>query len=212
MIETLDLSVKPAEAALKNRIRDSDTLMTVVTEDTIVAATEGRIYFLDFDLNFKDAWAAADFLPLGISLDEHNYVYLQVRVGTAVRLWKIDNNAGLLWDIPVPSESAVIFQPPVVAYDHTVYLLSARQVLAIGEDGKVLWKRAGAGPIRGGLVTADNRLLITEGSMVTVFDRAGNREVVYDFGDTLTTPPALTPDGVIYAASRSSLYAIRLSR
>jgi hypothetical protein len=209
MVEVIDLTRAPRPGTLIARMRDPGVLISVVTADRVVLATEGRVYFLDLELNFTDAWAG-DFEPMGLSLDELDNVYLQAKVGASVQLWKLDGNGGRVWSVAVPAAAALIVQPPLIGYDHRVYLVSMRAIVALDESGRTMWSYSAATPLRGALVTPDGRLLASEGRQLVAFDGAGRRVVIAEADDALTTPPALAPGGMLFAATRTQLMAWRL--
>jgi outer membrane protein assembly factor BamB len=109
----------------------------------------------------------------------------------------------------LPVEIADAAAPPIVGYDHKVYLAGAGAVGAFDETGKPLWLKKTPGRVVGALVSTDDKLLVAAGSELATYDAAGNRSVVYSLsGASITTPPALGNDGRIYFASVDTLYCI----
>lgn len=211
MIETIDLNYEgKGPASLEDLVRQTAIVFPAITGDRIVLAMRDRIYFLDFDLKFQDAWAG-DFQPLGVSLDEAGAVYLLAGRGTSVSLWKLAPPAERAWEIPLPPELVRPIQPPIVGYDHTVYLVAAQQIMAVSPAGRVLWRKPAAS-VSGAFVTPDDRLVVAEGSQLVAWTPAGERQPIFDCGEALVTPPIMTADGRIYAASRANLFCIRLPR
>lgn len=210
MIELIDLAHPDGPYAMKV-LRKAAPMQVALHGDRVFIAASNRVFVLGLDLQFLEAWAA-EFKPLAISLDEGPNVYLLVHTGGKVSLWKVTPKAERAWETPVSLESGMLLQPPIVGYDHTVYLVNARQITAISPTGQVLWQREGAGGIRGGFVTADDRLVTTEGSQIAAWNRAGERQLIHDCGDALVTPPILSAEGCLYVASGSHLYAVQLPR
>lgn len=196
---------------VKDVIWATNVLLSALHGNDLVLATRDRIYFLNLELQFQRAWSGS-FLPLGLSLDEGGRAYLIVRAEGRVSLWGLSAEGQRLWSVPVPPECVYVIQPPIVGYDHTVYVVSAQQILAVAPDGKVRWQRAGKGRISGAVAAANDLLVASEGTQVAAWDLEGERRVLHDFNDELATPPVLAPDGLLYAASRSYLYAVQLPR
>jgi hypothetical protein len=70
-------------------------------------------------------------------------------------------------------------------------------------------------PIRkafgGATVTADDKLLVSDGPELIVFGADGVSRVLHDFAQqSLKTPPILTPQGRILVASDETLFCLRV--
>ncbi len=212
MIEVVDLGGAPGSPAahplvLRNLMCETSQLMTALGGDFMAAAAKNCVYILNFDLKFLKA-LAGDFAPLAISLDERGQIYLMVQSGGKVALWLLTQAAERLWTFSVPPECVRLLIPPVIGYDHSVYLVSEGAIVSLGPDGKLRWQRSTAGHCAGAIVTADDRLVTSEGSQLAAWDAEGKRQVLFDCGEKLATPPVLTPAGDLIVASDAHMFCI----
>lgn len=210
MIEVIDVA-HPEGPYPTHALHKAGPMQTALRGDTVYIASLNRVFLLDLELKFRQAWAG-EFKPIAISVDEAQNVYLLVLAGGKAALWKLTPKAERAWTVPVSLVSGMIIQPPIVGYDHSVYLVTPRQLMAFSAEGQPLWTRDGAGTIRGAFVTSDDRLVTAEGSQIAAWNLKGERQVVFDCGDSLVTPPILTPGGTIYAASPNRLYCVRVGK
>jgi hypothetical protein len=124
-------------------------------------------------------------------------------------LWIVGRTGARVARPPLPAGLDVL-APPIVGYDHMVYLLGAQRIVAVSPAGAVLWDRALDGVAAGAVVTADRKLLVTTGAALDVYDAQGRRERLFTAeGDVLVTPAAATPDGDLVVAGRRFLYRLR---
>jgi hypothetical protein len=98
--------------------------------------------------------------------------------------------------------------PPVIGFDHTVYLLAGQHLLAVAPDGKLEWSKQTSGPLIGAVATQD-KLLVAEGNTLSAWTRNGERTVLYTAPEMFNSSPILTDSGDLLVASRSQLYCLR---
>jgi hypothetical protein len=177
--------------------------------DTIVAAAPGRIWIVDWDLNIRKT-LEGDFNPLALTLDEAGRLYIVTRKNDRLALWLLTPEGDRLFAFELPSGTPDLTVPPVVGYDHRVYLIAGRQILAVGADGRLEWTKPATAAVGGAVVTASGELLLTEGDSIASWDAQGQRTVLFSSGgDAFKTPPILTVNGRLLAASATRLYNLR---
>lgn len=199
-------------SSFKTRVsymRKSRRLLASCVEDTLFCATDNAVYLADLDGHLKKAFTGT-FVPLALSSDEGKRIYMIVLDQAGGRaLWVVTESGEQVSESPLPNlpESEVI--PPLVGYDHRIFVILEGQILALNLKGESLWHARPAGPIAGALVTADGQLLAAEGSYLMAYDRAGERRLLQAFeGDTLRTQPLLTKQGYLLVATGEKLYCL----
>jgi hypothetical protein len=150
-----------------------------------------------------------NFEPLSLSLDEASGTYLIVRENDHLALWRLNEEGERFFSYALAPGTQTGFIPPVVGYDHRVYLLTTEHVIALGPAGETLWKRTVVGKAGGAAVTVDGHLLLTAGPQLSAYDAEGRRAILANFGeDLLSTPPGLTEKGDLLVASNRYLYCL----
>ena len=194
--------------------RESPLLLAALHEESVVMASKDRIFVADWHLEVSTTLEEA-FIPLSMSLDEAGRIYLVVlqRKDDAPErraLWVIDREGNRLLDVTLPAAASDAYAPPIVGYDHRAYLFQGDRVLSISPDGGLRERVNAGGPVAGGLATSDGGLLVAAGGILSVFDSAGERRVLYVLDDDQwVTPPALTSEGRLLIASERYLYCLR---
>jgi hypothetical protein len=179
-----------------------------VSGDTIVAATPGHILVLDWDLGVRLV-LDSQFPPVLMSLDEAARIYLVVRLEKTWGFRLVNTSGESLYMFEAPPGMAEPTIPPIVAYDHSAYLICGQQILAFGPDGKLNWNRAAVKTIAGAFVAPDGRLVATEGDSIVAWTPLGERIVLFAAGGVqFRTPPILASSGELLAASASGLYCV----
>ncbi|MEP6904232.1 MAG: hypothetical protein ABJA66_21110, partial [Actinomycetota bacterium] len=80
-------------------------------------------------------------------------------------------------------------------------------------SGLCLWEYQTDNPIAGAVVTAENQLLMSDGSELGVFEANGHYRTLYKFKDeSLQTPPTLTSRGELVVATDKKLYCLAIRR
>lgn len=184
---------------------ESSKVTMALHAGTLAFAVPDRIYLVDLNLKVGAALEES-FEPVVLSLDEAGRVYLIAKRGEQLSLWVITPQGQRVLAYDLPPEFGIPSVPPIVGYDHRIYLTGAGRTLAINPDGKLAWEQPMSGPAA---VTADDQLLVASGSVLVAFDGRGNRRVIRDFqGDVLKTPPITASDGDILVASAQRLYRL----
>ena len=187
-------------------IRDSTTLLAARHRDTLLLATDGAIVATDPNLE-ATSLLEAEFVPVALSLDEARRIHLMVYRERGYRLWVIAPDGRRQVDVEVPPSVAEAAVPPVVGYDHRIYLIGLDRIIALNPDGTGAWQHAGAG-VAGAVVTADGSLLAARESAVVAYDREGEGRTLLSFsGEGVRTQPVLTSDGRLLVATERHLYA-----
>lgn len=186
----------------------SPDLIAAATANSIAAAVPDCIFLAGWDMTVRLALAGT-FDPVLMSLDEAGRIYLVVRSGQRFALWLISPEGERLYAADLPESVPQPSGPPIVAWDHTAYLLAGSQVIAVAPDGKLNWLKAASGHLAGGILTADGQLLLVEGDSITAWDHLGQRRVVHAFpGEKLASPPVLASNGDLLVASQNSLFCL----
>jgi hypothetical protein len=219
LFEVLDLGKNPhanemgtlaTGKAIGLMLIHSPATLAGASGDSILAAAPGHLYRIGWNLDLKEAWEA-DFEPQAISTDEAGRIYMTVSAGKRSELWLVTPNGERLYSFLVPDSAQVLKVPPIVGYDHTAYLLAGQHIYAVGSDGKLLWAKAARRTLVGAIVTANDRLLVTEGSEIVAYDEKGQREILIQLPEEpFVTPPVLTADGGIFAATARALYSFEV--
>ncbi len=184
-------------------------VLAALHDRTLVLATAGRVYLLDWDLKVRTL-LTDDFEPLAMSLDEAGRMYLIVRTPTDHALWVVTQEGERVMTYHgLPAVEHDAYAPPVVDCDHRVYVIGGELLTAIDPDGRAAWQRRMTGVVAGAVVTAAGQLLVSEGAVLGAYDGRGEQRVLYAVpGDTLRTPPALTEQGALLVASSKYLYCL----
>ena len=191
-------------------ILETTVLVVAGSGDRLVVAVPDHLYTVDGDLKIVSAYEGR-FFPIAISLDEAGRTYLAVRTETGNALWIISPEGKRLQSIDLPPDITTLDAPPVIGYDHKVYLQGAGRILAFGADGAALWEYRPAVKPGGMMATPDNRLLVSAGSDLCVFNEDGGCMVIETFEEErLATAPIITGNGDILVATEENLYALMI--
>jgi hypothetical protein len=212
LVEVIDLGASPKAddlgflsnaSALGTLLIPVPRLVAASSPDLIVAATHDWVYLINWDLQVQ-AGLEGSFDPQAISLDESGRIYLLAERGGVQSLLLLKSGGERLYSLDLPPASARPLAPPIVGFDHTVYVLSGSRIFAVDAVGHQKWTKSAAS-ITGAVITADNRLVVADGGGVAVYDEAGEKtELLRQAG--LVTPPVLTREGELLVASRSAVY------
>ncbi len=194
---------------LKNLMRTSANIHAALNGDSFVLATDNLIYIADTQFVIRKIYAGY-FSPIAMSLDERGNMYLLARSLHSAQVLMVATPEGELSCIREVSGSLPPgTPPPIVSFDHSIYVLQENWVQSFGQRGMPLWKEFAGGDIAGGVVTPDGTLVVAAGSIVSAFDREGKRTILRFFpGEALCSQPLLCSDGSIYVATEDSLYRL----
>jgi hypothetical protein len=119
----------------------------------------------------------------------------------------------LLVDTVIPVEGQLNSIPPVISFNHDIFLIFKDRVFSYREDGKLKWQTLTDGNTAGAVVTSDNKLLLSEGYMINELDESGERQFIFQFpGEVLTTSPVITSQNEIIAATEGNIYLLKPKR
>lgn len=187
-------------------IRKSSLMLVALDNDTIIISTPGRIHLANLNMRIS-AEFDGQFEPVSMSLDETGRIYLVVKTGGRTALWLLSPRGERLLSFVFPPDMEVSAVPPIVGYDHRAFIIGSDRLLVVNTDGKLAWVRGGR--VAGAAVTADDQLLVSDGSELAAYDAQGKRRVLYDFkGEVLSTPPVLTAGGDLLVASPRHLFVL----
>jgi len=179
-------------------------LCPAVHGSTSVLATNNRLYLMDDDLKITRA-ITGDFEPLALSLDEDGLIHVVVHKSNGDTLWVLTPEGELRRSVLLPP-GLKEFRPPVIGFDHHIFLITSGRVLCLDGGGSVKWGDGTKNNPGGAIVTPDNLLLVSEGSSLLVFGADGERSVLATLeGETLCTPPVLTDRGELLVAGQRRL-------
>lgn len=197
----------PVEA--KNILIKSGSILTALHDSTLIIATTNNIYFLDVDLNVINV-LSGNFIPFEMSTDEEMRIYLLAGIQNDNKIisefWLIDSGGNLICKTEIPDLDLNNLTPPVIDYNHTAYIAYVDKIVAVSSSGEILWENYIQKPL-GGIAAVKDYLFLSEGNLLTAFDKNGDRRFFYEFDDELSTSPLLV-NNEIFVASRKKLYCI----
>jgi hypothetical protein len=204
MIQTQRLSA--AGAALERALTRKTRFSTAVSNGTVVIATTNHIYLAGVDLQIHGA-IEGDFEPLAMSLDEAGRIYLIVRDNRGEAFWVVTPEGALVSFSRFPEGTRAGTYPPIVGYDHQVYVLASGRLFAFGPTGKRLWEQSVSLSAQGA-ITADDRLLLATGATLVRVAPDGQRHTLYRFDEALRAPAILTSEGELIAVTGNRIYCL----
>lgn len=216
IIEIMEIGepVRTSGPGLLNSIRSSRQLRIASPEmliaagpESIVFSTPAGLFLTDWKLKVSSVLRGA-FKVRNFSLDELGRIYLLAEVKKALELWLLDSEGRRIYSAPLPVEMAGANSPPVIGYDHKVYVFAGARVAAIDDKGGVAWMKETAASIGGATVTASHRLLLSDGPRVVALDGAGESEVLATLPDAVIGAPVLTSKGELLASTAKTLFCL----
>jgi hypothetical protein len=179
----------------------------------IVVAIPNEIYMSDMGLNWF-RMLKGEFKPVAMSLDELGRIHLIAQVGEARHLRIITPDGEQLVDARLPAPLDQADTPPIIGYDHRVYLVTPQHIAAFDTRGSMIWLRPALKKFGGATITAGDKLLGSDGGDVIYFGPTGQRVAVVHLDldeeaedeESLSTPPILTKSGRLLVASGTHLY------
>lgn len=178
--------------------------------EAVVFAVKNAIYLADRNLRIVHALGGS-FDPWAMSLDENGRIHLIVMEDGKYFVWKLNPRGERLF--AVEFDKPLLPLPPVVDYDHRVFVAAADEVMALSPSGGILWRQKMEGRVAGMTATTDDYLLVAAGNTVWAFNAKGERRSLAAFeGESLTAAPILTATGELLAATAEHLYALEAGR
>jgi hypothetical protein len=179
----------------------------------LVVAMRNEILVTDFGR--KISVRMTDSFDAGcISLDDTARIYALAANHGRFSLWSLTPRGERVFAQDFPQDALIPTppinnSPPVIGYDHRIYVTAGQLVLCVSPEGRVLWRGPTGGAIAGMIITPDDQLIVSAGSSLVAFDTHGTRRALSDFrGDTLRTPPAMVKGGDLLVASLNKLYRL----
>jgi outer membrane protein assembly factor BamB len=189
--------------------RETFRLLAAMHDDTLVLGFGNRIQFLNLQLQVQTE-LTGEFDPQEMSLDETARVYLIVQTQAARSLWVITPKGECVLTMRLSPQQ--VSTPPIIGYDHRIYLAEADRLMAISPQGQLLWEHKSEAAMGGAIVTADDWLVAAIGNQIVSFDSVGKATILYAFeGEQLKTPPVLTVRGELLVASIAKLYCLAVA-
>ena len=187
---------------------NSPALLAAVQGDAIRFAVPNALASISTDLEVRSA-CAAKFTPKLMSVDEAGSQYLIVESGGRTSLWAVAPDCKRFINLVLDPRYGSLVAPPVIGYDHRIYLVSSSYALAVSPEGKVLWERETLATAAGAGISVDDKLLVSAGDTLAVLPDTGDLQILARFsGDRLLTYPVLTAHNQILVASKQNLYCL----
>jgi len=184
------------------------SLLAALSGERLVVALPKEFLIGDLDGNVKGRWSDK-FEPKALSLDELVRSYLVVDFNGTQFLWIMNAEGQRVLAVALPKDQPVV-HPPIIGYDHKVYLVSAKSIQAFDPAGNPVFSIPIKNGFGGAAVTADDKLLVADGPELVVFGSDGLSKVLHSFGkESLKTPAILTPQGRILVATDETLFCLQ---
>jgi hypothetical protein len=132
-------------------------LVAAMHGDTVVFAVPNCVYLATSDMKPKSAFNG-DFEAVTLSLDETGRIYLVTLQHSGRALMILSPEGNRVGEYSFQPEMGELIAPPIVGYDHRVFLVSSSRAIALDSAGKQIWQ-AGTDRATGAAVTADGHLL-----------------------------------------------------
>ena len=81
------------------------------------------------------------FRPQSMSMDEGRRMFLVADTGGQTELWQVSPSGERIYSCPMPPGVPSSAAPPIIGYDHSVYIVRGRFLLNVARDGKLNWSR-----------------------------------------------------------------------
>ena len=183
-------------------------LMPAMHGDVIALAAKDSITVADFTLKLQRQ-LTGQFDPLFLSMDELSRLYLLARVASNIELWVVAPGGEQVVRVSLPQGFEPI-APPIVALDHSIFIISNQRILAMDPAGTVKWENVPPAPIAGAVVTPSGSLLAATGAELLAFSESGKpRSLFRATDDVLVTPPIVNEKGELLVAGKRRLYCLR---
>ena len=176
---------------------------------TLVISTDDGVYFSSTELKLQKTLSGS-FEPMAMSLDEMGNVYMIAhRSHRGHALLGITPGGELFCDVELPGSFGSTIVPPIVGFDHTLYVLFADRIQALQLDGALLWNVHAGGEIAGAVIMPDGNLLVSAGNLLLKYDHKGERTILATFpGEALCSQPLPGAGEEVFVATEGNLYKL----
>ena len=186
-------------------------MIPVASRDILWAAMPGLLIRTSPAENIDGAWSGS-FKPIAASADEAGWLHLVVETGPeghrVHELWIVTTEGRRTVRGSVPPAYASSTVPPVIGYDHRVYLRNTRSVAAFSPEGKLIWETSLAGEIAGTSVTPDGRIVAAAGTAIWVLDTNGKSTQLASLSVLPITAPVVTAEGEILVGTGAGVVCL----
>lgn len=146
------------------------------------------------------------FSPVSISRDEAGNIVLLNDNDEGRSIWLITENGERIFSSAV--NDAIIF-PPIVGSHHRLFVPCKKGIFVIENDGKQHLNYVIKNAFKGATATADDKLLVSDGNELVLFEKNGESKLLFDFGnEQILTSPVITNGGDILVATKRFLYCL----
>ncbi len=215
-VEVLDLGhpvvaglgdVLTSSTEVAARKRKGEQILAAAHGERVVVGVEDHLILFDWDLHAHGDFHG-EFTPVRLSLDEEGTMHVCVEERGAdpgPSLWVVqpDGRRTLRLRLEWPCER--LLAPPVIGYDHTIHLVTAKSVVAVDGGGEVKWVRPARASFAGAVALPDGRLLVADGAELAAFDAEGTRSALFEADAPLATPPLPIDAGRVAVATETAL-------
>lgn len=214
--EVWDLA-EPSEVSESGRLKSAKRtdylmgetahLLSALHGDTLALATDDNVFLAGFDLKLQRQFTGK-FHPLFLSMDELPRLYMIVQVESGLELWVLSHTGEriLRWPMPSGFEPSA---PPVVGFDHAVYLIGPHRLIAIDPSGTIRWDQSQESEVAGAGVTPEGNLIVAAGANLISYDATGKRTLLFTVpDDVFVTAPVIDEKGDLLVAGRRRLYCL----
>jgi hypothetical protein len=169
----------------------------------LACVRKGLLDWFDSPLKLRASFAG-DFAPrwLCVPDDEHLLMVVDVPAGPS-EVWSVDvhGQAHRLCDL----KGQRALQPPVVASETRVYVITESAVLAINPGKGIAWGHA-CEDVRGGLATSTNQLLVVAGNSVQLVDVEHKTDTLFACDQRIRSNAAPLASGEIAVATEGQVH------
>ncbi len=185
-------------------IPESD-VQCAIRDNLLVSASGTNIVVADLKL-LPARLIATGITIKSLSLDELGRIYVVGKKGDSHVADLMNAEGGVLYSCRISDICDRLIAPPMVNRNHEAFLLSPDRVVCISNEGKELWDYKAKGKIAGGMLSADDWLLITDGNEVMALNAHEQaRSLFHSENAPFLTPPALTEAHSIAVATAQHL-------
>lgn len=184
-------------------------LLATLHNGRLIAAWPDRLLFTGLDLKVRSMHQGR-FRPGLMAGDEAGRAYIVLADERGERaLWVISESGQRLLSVALPVDLGTLFFPPIIGFDHQMFVLTRSRLLALGPAGERLWLGAAQTEFAGASVLADGQLIAADGKEVVAFARNGSRRVLAQLPGPILTPPIVGTDQLLLVARAGRLHAFR---